>query len=145
MLSEKCAGTPCLQEARLEQYSNDPMQIVCIEVSEVHLLQLWRLHMGAAAQNDKTTAKKITWILGDADAAQFLSGEDDRRDALVELLIAELWEDALGDLCQHSTCTEACQNLSHCKDNHQRLQLVAVLGLLSSFHTEKLRCALHSS
>ena len=145
MLLEKCAGTPCLQEARLEQQSNDPMQIVCIEASEVPLLQLWRLHMGAAAQNDKTVAKKITWILGDADAAQFLSGEDNWRDALVELLITELGEDALGDLCQHSTCKEACQNLSHCKDNHQRLHLVAVSRLLSSFHTEKLRCALHSS
>ena len=48
--------------------------------------------------------------MGDADAAQFLTSEDNGREALVQLGIAELWEDALWDLCQHSTCKEACRN-----------------------------------
>ena len=93
--------------------------------------EVWRVHRTGRVMN-------ITWILGDADAAQFLSGEYDRRDALVQLGITELWEDALGDLCQHSTCKQACQNLSHCKDNHQRLHLVAVSRLSSPSPTQRI-------
>ncbi len=87
--------------------------------NELHLLQQWSLACLPRASHVTPRAGKVTWILGDANAAQFLTGEDDWRDALVKVRITKFGEDAFRHLCQYSTCKEACQKLSHSKVDHQ--------------------------